>query len=331
MRIGFQIETREIVNRTSVAKHIWIVLSTLVSACVSPVLDWVIPADQGYLRWTVWGFLTAILVFIAVKIEYSSYREERRKERERENERRNRYSKMVLSWITRLVEKKSKSILDNSYGFKVPVRERPFYYSVHGYLADICSYLRFTVSDAIDVESDYVDVSLIYRYACEEHWQWLAGKSGLSASIDLDSFVNEHGTLYRHIVRDGISFEFCNDKLRSPYYQQGRRDKINDGVGSYYVLRISLSNNECEYVDAVLLISTYGVNFVPLDAPEPEVAKFKKIIALEILPYFIALIQSEFAYLYLRHRENERCASRGMDDLPKACPLMQARNQGRCA
>lgn len=64
-----------------------------------------------------------------------------------------------------------KSILDNPYGFKVSVQERPFYYSVRDDLADICSHLRFTVSDTIDVESDCVDVSLIYRYACEGYWQ----------------------------------------------------------------------------------------------------------------------------------------------------------------
>lgn len=104
MRIGFHIETREIANRALAARHVWIVLVlTRLSVLVSrPRLG--CPSRPGLSPVDGIRCPEHILVFIAIKIEYGSYREERRKEWERKSEGRNRYSKMVLSWIARLVE-----------------------------------------------------------------------------------------------------------------------------------------------------------------------------------------------------------------------------------
>ena len=59
-------------------------------------------------------------------------------------------------------------------------------------------------------------------------------------------------------------------------------------------------NNEKELINAILIISTYGVRFVPIDENDgKEIDKFKRILIYEVLPYYISLFQSEMGAMYL--------------------------------
>lgn len=51
----------------------------------------------------------------------------------------------------------------------------------------------------------------------------------------------------------------------------------------------------------MLLLSTYGINFVPIDGDSVNVDSFKFTLQHVIIPPFVSLLQTEFAALYMRH------------------------------
>ena len=105
-------------------------------------------------------------------------------------------------------------------------------------------------------------------------------------------------TTYYHIK---MNHQFCNDKSKSKIYKWGRRDNLFGGKGSFYVMPITFSNNQEALVEAVLLISTYGVNFIALNSTKEEENEFRRILAYEVVPYYVSIIQSELGALYMRH------------------------------
>lgn len=54
-------------------------------------------------------------------------------------------------------------------------------------------------------------------------------------------------------------------------------------------------------VEAVLLLSTYGINYVSIDGDAENVDSFKLTLQHVIVPPFVSLLQTEFAALYMRH------------------------------
>ena len=180
-----------------------------------------------------------------------------------------------------------------------------YFYGVHKYLHEVCENLKFTIAKIIKAENDYVDVSLIYKYYGEKEWKWLAGKSGVSGAVNLNEFINDPKTLYSYILsyKDETPL-FCNDKSKSKIYKLGRRDNLFGGKGSFYAMPITFSNNQEALVEAILLISTYGVNFIALNSTKDEENEFRRILAYEVVPYYVSIIQSELGALYMRHNIN---------------------------
>lgn len=213
----------------------------------------------------------------------------------------------VLSKITELAKFKSKLYSENTYEINFTKKELPYYYNVHRYLYDVCQNLKSTVADIISTDESYIDVSLIYKYTDEDMWKWIAGKSGMSRAVNLNLFVNDRETLFNYVINNRKEMPIiCNDKTKSKHYCSGSRDRVFDGQGSFYVMPIAFSNNEKGLVDSILMISTYGVNFLPIKAKKKEINNFKRIIAHEIVRYYVEIIQSELGALYVRHILKEK-------------------------
>lgn len=181
-------------------------------------------------------------------------------------------------------------------------KEWPYFYGVHSYLYEVCENLKVTIAKIIPAESSYVDVSLIYKYNEESEWKWLVGKSSISGAVDLNPFINDPETLYNYVLKNKDKAPiFFNDKRLSKHYKQGRRDRLFEGKGSFYAMPITLSNNEKVLVEAILLISTYGVKFISGKPSEKEQNEFRRMMEHEIVPYYISIIQTELVALYMRH------------------------------
>lgn len=222
--------------------------------------------------------LILLIAGISAWIEYSQYKTEKRNAEKEKVEKQNEIAKMVLSQIVQLIDRKAGNIRENTYELTITDKEWPYFYGVHKYLYEVCENLKFTIAKIIKAENDYVDVSLIYKYEKEKEWRWLAGKSGVSSAVDLNKFIDDPETLYHYILSNKKDTPiFCNDKSDSKIiYKPGRRDRLFGGKGSFYAIPITFCNNKEALVEAILLISTYGVNFIPLNSTEDEKKEFKK-------------------------------------------------------
>ena len=246
--------------------------------------------------------VSIIIAVIAGGMAYDQYKTEKIERQKKKIEKQNETAKTVLTQIIQLIDRKTSNYRGNTYELTVTDKEWPYFYGVHNYLHEVCENLKFTIAKIIQEESSYVDVCLIYNYSEETQWKWLAGKSGISAAVDLNSFISDPETLYNYLLNNKEKAPiFCNDKNASKHYKKGRRDKLFDGNGSFYAMPITFSNNEKALVEAILLISTYGVRFVPGNPTEKEKNDFRRMMAHEVVPYYISIIQTELVALYMRH------------------------------
>lgn len=205
--------------------------------------------------------IIAILLFLA--LEYFRWQHEKCLARKQKDAARNERAKTVLIQIVQLIDRKADNYRKNTYDLKVVDKEWPYIYGVHNYLHEVCDNLKVTIAKIIHEESSQVDVSLIYRYCSETNWKWLAGRSGLSDMVNLNEFIKDSATLYYYVLHHKEKAPvFSNNKLKSDIYKLGRRDNLFGGKGSYYAMPITFCNNQEALVEAILMISTYGVNFL---------------------------------------------------------------------
>lgn len=210
----------------------------------------------------------------------------------------------VLAQISRLNERKVDCIRQRSYWDSSNTKDGNGY-SVHQYLRECCKSLEDVIAHQLCCDVSNVDVSLIYRYVrdpLDSNWKWIIGRSSLSNNCKLNDFIDAQNTLYHNLIYGQCDNPiFCNDKSSSDIYREGRRDKLFGGRGSFFAIQTELNNVEDELIDSVLLVSTYGVNFVSLDSGSKSVDEFKQLLSNQIIPPYISLLQAEFAQLYMRH------------------------------
>lgn len=248
----------------------------------------------------------AIIIGLEAIVTYEEYVKRKEETERKEIEKRNERAKTILSHLNLLHDEKTEILRENTYLRKTEILENRLFYNVHAYMREICLNLRSTIAAIIKEDTEYVDVSMIYKYTEESKWKWIAGKSGISGAEDLNTFVGKNGTLFRYIIenpQDSPVFYNRKEKLiEDGHYSAGRRDRIFKNKGSMMAMLLTYFNNEKSLIEAVLLISTYGVRFVPEENNESEeIDKFKEILNYEILPYYVSMFQSEMGAMYLRH------------------------------
>ncbi len=276
-------------------------LNTLTIVCI-PLVQTITQKNEHPFKMDLMFILYVTLLLFFVHKECRQYKEEKENEQKLKNTERNERAKTVLTQIVRLIDRKADNYRKNTYELKVVDKEWPYIYGVHNYLQEVCENLKITMAKIIQEESSYVDVSLVYKYCSEREWKWLAGRSGISDMTDLNEFVQDSGTLYHYVMHHKEKAPiFCNDKSESSIYKPGRRDGLFDCRGSFYAMPITFCNNREALVEAILLISTYGVNFIPLGSGKEQENEFRRILAYEVVPYYISIIQSELGALYMRH------------------------------
>ena len=248
----------------------------------------------------------AIVWILEIIITYEEYATQKENTRNREIGEKNAIAKTILSQLNLLYDEKTELLKEKTYSNKYDIGSELLFYNVHSYIHQICLNLRSTVAKLIKEDTEYVDVSLIYKYSTESQWKWIAGKSGASGAEELNNFVKKEDTLFNFLLTNADESPiFCNMKeklIENKHYHEGRRDRLFRNKGSVMAMILTHFNNEKELINAILIISTYGVRFVPIDENDgKEIDKFKRILIYEVLPYYISLFQSEMGAMYLRH------------------------------
>lgn len=284
--------------------HNYIINAILfIIAFLLPIIIDKLPESFGIPPIVVGVILVSILEII---VTYEGYSEKKKEEKKREVYRQNERAKTILSQLNLLYEDKTESLRENTYCHQNNIKAGMLFYNVHQYMHQICINLRSTVAKLIEEDSEYVDVSLIYKYSNEEEWKWIAGKSGISGAQNLNDFVESDGTLFNYLINNTnespIFYNRKEELIDENHYKDGRRDRLFKCKGSVMAMVLTYFNNERELIDAVLVISTYGVRFVDVEENSgEEINAFKKILIYEVLPYYVSLLQSEMGAMYLRH------------------------------
>lgn len=250
---------------------------------------------------------SVVVVYLSIKIYFYNINNIKKEEAIQENLRQGNYARKTLSKIQNLCDYKTEVYKSNSYHMIIEEKEYPYFYCVHQYLYEICRNLREQIADILQVDIKYVDISLIYQYE-DENWKWIIGQSSMSDSVNLEKFVQSDESFYNYIISHNNEVPILiNDKSNPGRYSYDchRRDRLYDEQGSIYGIPITFFNNEKILVNSILMISTYGVNFVNKDAGKKEIKAFKRKLSDEILPYYTSLIQAELGALYMRHNKNK--------------------------
>ena len=286
-------------------------LFSIASCVILIIVQELCPQKSYSLR----SYLIIAIVLVIAGISFVILKLNIENEKKIKIQERNERAQKILSNITELVKCKSKFYRQNTYKINFVRKEMPYYYNIHAYLYEVCQNLRSTIADIINQDISYVDVSLVYKYCDEKMWKWIAGKSGTSAATDLNEFIKNKDTLFNYVLENEDERPtFCNDKKENKHYKKGRRDRLFDGQGSYYAMPITFSNNKKGLVEAILIISTYGVNFIPVKSNEKERKEFNIILSHEVVPYYVEVIQAELGALYIRHKLKEKLKDKEKQD-----------------
>lgn len=282
-----------------------VMLALLATPGLIAVDHFVSDGNQVHVKALLYFLLVAGSVVLIVVHEFSKQRIKRANFELESKLFKQNVQQIVVSQLVRLNERKTDLIKENTYSLHLHPRDFPYCYNVHQYLREICGSMESVVSEVISANINNIDVSLIYRYpddVNDSDWKWIVGRSGLSGGAELKRFIEDPSTLYFSLINCRCDNPiFCNDKSASSFYAPGRRDRLFGCQGSYFAINLECRNASSVLLEAVLLLSTYGINFVPIDGDSVNVDSFKFTLQHVIIPPFVSLLQTEFAALYMRH------------------------------
>lgn len=125
----------------------------------------------------------------------------------------------------------------------------------------------------------------------------------------LNNFIGIEKSLYYYLINDQrngvpINSIFCNDKQElesKSHYFMSSRDEDHEKIGSVFAKKIIFSNNAEDFVESILVVSTYGKRFVEEGSSEYSEKELKNLLLEDLFPYYQRLIETELGVLYLRH------------------------------
>ncbi len=285
---------------------------TVAPALIPSVL--IIP--EQHLSKTACWILLGLLYLIDVIFIWRFYRNSKK---EKENLLANKVNSTAYTNAYQLSERKRNEIAKKTYHsegekeYSIPASAIP--YDVHDYIAEICLNFRDTIAKITSIDQEYMAVTFIYHYDYEgasekdRSWRWVVGKEA-STRTKLDKFVERDCSLYNYLIKgkDGkVNSVFNNNKKDLAYeghYYMSPRDEDHNKIGSVFAIKVLFGNNAENFVEGILLVSSYGKQFVEKGSEYTENG-LKNLIFEELYPYYQRLLETELGVLYLRHEKNK--------------------------
>ena len=206
----------------------------------------------------------------------------------------------------------------NNFNWENGISEENIPYSVHDYIAEICKSFCDTISKITNIKKTYMSVTFIYRYVYDAtskngktHWKWIVGKEG-TTTIPLNDFASQSDTLYHYLIDEkengNSNCVFCNSKRdleKERHYHMSSRDKAHDYIGSVFGSKLVFGNNATQLAEGILIVSTYGEQFIKKEKQDYNEKELKNLILEELYPYYQRLLETELGMLCLRHDKNK--------------------------
>ncbi len=165
-----------------------------------------------------------------------------------------------------------------------------------------------TISDITNIPTKDLDAAFIYHYCYsgasekDKQWRWVTGK-GSKFNLNLEDFIKNTNSTFNHMAYSNISVLLYNDKtdaLKDQNYQAIYRDFTDNGKGSIFSAKIAFSGNNELLCEGILMINTYGKQFLD-DLPQITEKEFLNLISHDIFPCYRQLLTTELAMLYFKH------------------------------
>lgn len=198
-------------------------------------------------------------------------------------------------------------LIDKSYKYDtIPQEYIP--YDVHQYIGEICKSFSETIRSITDIKKENMSVSFIYRYVydvcTDKKWKWIVGKEA-TLTTALSNFINKKETVYYQLLNSKENIFFCNNKkewIDKDKYYVSARDRRHNKIGSFFTARIMFSNNAKSFCEGIIMVSTYGKQFVEKN-DNYSVDQMKRLIIDDIFLGYQRILESELGMLYFRHNK----------------------------
>lgn len=228
------------------------------------------------------------------------------------NKKKYQISQGILNRLANCEKIKGEFIKDETYKVHYDYKENILLYNPHRYLERICDEIKSLISDITNIELEYISVSLIYQYPTFSDewsdWQWITGKDPTS-KFDLNELIKKSDSYFHYLISNDIVASFENDKAKliPKHYWVGEKDTRHNTYGSISSHKMSFRNNNSIFCSGYLTISTYGRKFYSKidNSNFRSENEFEQILFDLIIPPFRKIIETEFGFLYMRHKYRE--------------------------
>lgn len=188
-------------------------------------------------------------------------------------------------------------------------------YDWEAHLSEICFFLKELLADITGIESQKISVCYAFQdlsqySVTKERWSWIFDEKpehGPEETSWLQEAAYRRGTMFCQTLHGSAPYKFVMDRSRTDQkieYYPDQRDLKDDNAGSAVYTKVNLEENGKKYMAGILMITTYGKNFLEADRECQEFGKtFEQVLEYSVLPYFRQLIQTELGLLCVENRK----------------------------
>ena len=254
-----------------------------------------------------------LVILLSISDLFLIYELNKQQEEKEERQFKNKISRKAYSDIYELNQRKRDYIVSKSYNSEFHMPQEFIPYNVHEYIGEICNSFKNVFAQIVDINKEYMSVSFIYRYKStskkqnteDQKWKWIVGKEQ-TMQIQLNDYVEQKDTVYYTLINEKPTAVFYNDKqemMKQNKYFMSARDERHNRVGSIFGVQLMFSNNAESFVEAIMIISTYGIRFIEKN-DKGKIKQLQRLIIDDLLPNYQRLLETEMGIMYLRHISN---------------------------
>lgn len=177
-------------------------------------------------------------------------------------------------------------------------------YNRHCYLKIICQRIVALIAEVADMERSQVSAALAFRHGVhsevmDKSWKWMSDDKYEAERIVQDSSMVQ-----------SIPFRTVQENFDGYVYIRERENNGFENQGSDLYMRVNFDHMGRDYMEGVLIISTFGKTFQEKEEQCAAIYgtaaedRFERILAYEVLPYFKYLLQAELGQYYTEERVN---------------------------
>ncbi|MDD3794793.1 MAG: hypothetical protein PHE06_02245 [Lachnospiraceae bacterium] len=179
-------------------------------------------------------------------------------------------------------------------------------YNIPQYIQQVCNLLKELIADVSHIDISALDVDFFcqktaYSGAKDQSWRCMR-----------EERKAEDGELQMFYQLQDCSqtYLYVGDKRRSAAendYFPNRKDLEFNLDGSAMLMKVNLEQNGRKYRNGMLVISSYGNTFSPVDSYCSSIGKsFKTVLADTLLSYYRMILQTELGLMYEQELYLER-------------------------